>query len=356
MEFTQKLKTQAKRSKAGTMKTRLICIMALLLFASLLFAGADPFTAKNGSTKHEIVDSLLAVNNLSGAIYYRQNYIEITVDHVSGEAYIGDFYSWISMTTHFASIVYLSFELPSIPEGYKIKSANLMMYLGGMKGNSTSGVYPIFNYGDAVVNPEGILEHIDYGSVFNSNDVIPDSVYASYTFFTYETLMPPTWVTYDVTECLLMDYAANRSLTQYRIYLDGFSDWDNREDYIATNTSSYSFFQYSPKIVYTLSDGVSNSDPSIPQAQFAISSYPNPFSDKSTITIKIAESGQCKLNIYNIKGQRIRTHNIYAKTAGDHAFQWDAKDDKGNQLSGGIYFVVLEKGKYKASSKILYLR
>ena len=337
------------------MKTRLICIMAMLLFAGLLFAGADPFTTKTDSAKHEIVDSLWAVDRLSGSIYYQNNYITVDANWQEGETYIGDYYSWCWMV-RFASIGYLSFELPSIPEGYKIQSANLMMYFGAMKGNSASGVYPIFNYGDAVVYPEGILEHIDYGSVFNSNDVIPNSVYASFTLFTHETLVVPSWVTYDVTECLLMDYAANRSLTQYRIYLDGFSDWDNRDDFIVTSTGSYSFFQYSPRIVYTLSDGVSNSDHSIPQAQFAISSHPNPFSDKSTITVKLPEPGQCKLSIYNIKGQRIRTHNISAKTAGDHIFLWDGKDDKGKQLSGGIYFVVLEKGKYKASRKILYLR
>jgi len=44
--------------------------MAMLLFAGLLFAGADPFSTKNGSTKHEIVDSLWAVDRLSGSIYY----------------------------------------------------------------------------------------------------------------------------------------------------------------------------------------------------------------------------------------------------------------------------------------------
>ena len=145
-------------------------------------------------------------------------------------------------------------------------------------------------------------------------------------------------------------------LTQYRIYLDGFSDWDNREDYVVYESYSHPLLPQSPKIVYTLTDGESNSDPSIPQAQFAISSHPNPFSDKSTITVKLPEPGQCKLTIYNIRGQRIRTHNISAKTAGDLSFVWDAKDDKGKQLSGGIYFVVLEKGNYKASSKILYLR
>jgi len=335
------------------MKTRLICIMALLVLASLLFAGADPFNAKIGSTKHEIVDSLLAVVELSGAIYYQQDYI--TVDAIYDiHTLIGDGYHW-GLAAYVARIGYLSFELPIIPDGYKILTAALWIYIESYAGENL-GIYPIFNFENATLYPDGVLEHVDYGSVFNSNDVIPDSVYASYTFFTRETLIPPTWVTYDVTECLLLDFAANRSLTQYRIYLDGFSDWDDRDDFIAYASYSHPQVRISPKIIYTLSDGVSNSDHLIPQAQFAISSHPNPFSDKSTITVKLPEPGQCKLTIYNIKGQRIRTHDISAKTAGDLSFVWDAKDDKGKQLSGGIYFVVLEKGNYKASSKILYLR
>ncbi|MDD3535086.1 MAG: hypothetical protein PHC50_02945, partial [Candidatus Cloacimonetes bacterium] len=128
------------------MKTRLICIMALLIFASLLFAVADSFTAKNGSTKHEIVDSLLAVDRLTGSIYYQNNYTTVDANWQESETYIGDVYNWGWMV-YFASIGYLSFELPSIPEGYKIKSANIMIYIGDMRGNSGSGIYPVFNYG-----------------------------------------------------------------------------------------------------------------------------------------------------------------------------------------------------------------
>ncbi|HPI26742.1 MAG TPA: FlgD immunoglobulin-like domain containing protein, partial [Candidatus Cloacimonadota bacterium] len=318
-------------------------------------AGADPFTAKLGNSKHEIVDSLLAVDELSGSIYYQQNYITVDANWQEGETYIGDYYSWAWMT-RFASIGYLSFELPQIPDGYHLQSAHLMMYIGAMKGNSTSGVYPIFDYGNTSIYPEGILEHIDYGEAFNSIDVIPSTVYSTYTFFDLESLSPPCWVSYDVTDCLLLDSAENRSLTQYRIYLNGFSDWDNREDYIATSTGSSTYYQNSAKISYALSDGVSNIDPSIPQPQLTISCYPNPFSDKSSIKVKAHEPGLYKLNIYNIKGQLIRSYGNSSKPSGDHIFHWDGRDDTGRQVSGGIYFAVVEAGRHKASSKILYVR
>lgn len=355
MESTQQLKTKVKVSKAGTMKTRLISFMALLLFVSLLFAGADPFTAKNGSSKHEIADSLLAVYELSGSIYYQQNYLTVDANWQESGTYIGDYYDWGWMV-RFASIGYLSFELPIIPVGYELQSASLMMYIFAIMGNSVWDVYPTFDYGNTSVFPEGVLEHIDYGDTFNSIDVIPSSIYARYTFFDHETLLPPCWVSYDVTDCLLMDIGANRSLSQYRIYLDGFSDWDNREDFISTTTYSSLTYMYSSKIVYTLSDGTSVTDPTLPQPQLAMSCYPNPFSDRSTISIKSSEPGFSKLNIYNIKGQLIRSYGNSSKSSGDHTFQWDGRDNSGNQVSGGIYFIKVQSGQRTANSKILYMR
>jgi hypothetical protein len=330
-----------------------ICVF--ILFTVILYGESLPFSDTMGVSKNEIVDSLLAVDELSGSIYYQNNYITVDANWQEGETYIGDYYSWAWMV-RFASIGYLTFELPMIPDGYYLQSAHLMMYIGAMGGNSISGVYPIFNIGDNSVYPEGILEHIDYGDTFNSYDVIPSNVYGTHTFFTHETLSTPSWVSHDVRDCLLMDFSNNRSCTQYRSYLNGFSDWDNRDDYIATNTSSYAFFQYSPKIVYTLSDGTSVDDPTIPQSKLIVSCYPNPFSETNSILIKASEPGSCKLSIYNLRGQLIRSQSSYIKAAGDHTFQWDGRDETGRQISGGIYIAVVEAGRYKASSKVLYLR
>jgi len=336
------------------MNIRLISIIAILLLCSLLLAVNGPMSYTFGDAKHEIRDSLLAVDNLSGSIYYQQNYTTVDANWMAGETYLGDYYD-MGWMVHFASIGYLSFEIPDIPEGYKLQTAQLMMYTGAMRGNSESGVYPMFNIG-SIIRPEGVLEHIDYGNTFSSNDVIPSTVYGIYTFFTYETLQLPCWVSYDVSECLLMDIASNRNLSQYRVYLQGFSDWDSWDDYIATSTASGTVYPYSAKIVYTIGDGVSNIDPSIPQPQLAVASYPNPFSYISSITVKTPEPGLFKLNIYNLKGQLIRSYTNSSKSSGDHTFHWDGRDDTGRQVSGGIYFAVVEAGRHKASSKILYVK
>ena len=335
------------------MKKSLISIFLTLLFLSHLHA--DPFTGRIGRTKHEIVDSLLAVDQLSGSIYYQQNYSTVDANWQEGNTYIGDCYDWGWMV-RFASIGYLSFELPIIPVGYKLQSAGLMMYISGVKGNSLNHVYPVFDYGISSVFPEGVLEHIDFGGTFNSIDVIPSTIYATYTLFDHETLMAPCWVSYDVTDCLVLDISANRILSQYRIYLNGFSDWDNLDDYFATTTDSSPYNPYAPKIVYTLSDGVANIDPSIPRPQTIINAYPNPFAEQSTITVKLANPGFCNLKIYNNKGQLVRNQIGENGTAGDHTFLWDGKDDLGKQVGSGIYIVSVNSGTQKGFAKIVYMR
>ena len=333
----------------------MLCLFGICFTSAALSAGADPFTTKIGNSKHEIVDSLLAVDELSGSIYYQQNYLTVDANWQEVDSVIGDIYNWAWMV-HFASLGYLSFQVPIIPNGYKLQSATLWIFCYGMLGNNALGDYPIFNYGNTSVFPEGVLEHIDYGDTFNSIDVIPSSIYGTYTILNHETLISPGWVSYDVTDCMLMDIAESRSLTQYRIYLDGFSDWDNWDDYISIASGSSPMSCVAPKIKFTLIDGTSNNDPSILQHQMAISCYPNPFSDKSTISVKASEPGIHGLNIYNIKGQLIRSYGNSSKSSGDHTFQWDGRDNSGNQVSGGIYFIKVQSGQRTASSKILYMR
>ncbi|MCK4696511.1 MAG: T9SS type A sorting domain-containing protein, partial [Candidatus Cloacimonetes bacterium] len=52
--------------------------------------------------------------------------------------------------------------------------------------------------------------------------------------------------------------------------------------------------------------------------------------------------GEMKLEIYNVKGQKIRTLKTGFQTAGEHSIVWKGRDDNGNAVSSGIYFYRLE--------------
>ena len=67
---------------------------------------------------------------------------------------------------------------------------------------------------------------------------------------------------------------------------------------------------------------------------FISNSYPNPFSEKTTIVFELP--GNCKtslLNICNMHGKTIRQYNI----TGKKSQQWDGRDSNGNLVPNGVY-------------------
>ena len=85
--------------------------------------------------------------------------------------------------------------------------------------------------------------------------------------------------------------------------------------------------------------------------------YPNPFNPITTINYSLKENSRVSLNIYNIKGQKIKTltHNEFIK--GDHSIIWNGDDNFGISVSSGIYYYKLNvNGKTKAIKKCLLLK
>ncbi len=51
---------------------------------------------------------------------------------------------------------------------------------------------------------------------------------------------------------------------------------------------------------------------------------------------------QIKLDIYDIRGHRIRSVFKEEVQAGVHTVQWDGRDNSGRSLASGIYFAQLQ--------------
>jgi len=78
----------------------------------------------------------------------------------------------------------------------------------------------------------------------------------------------------------------------------------------------------------------------IPCAEIA--NYPNPFNPETKIVFNLIESGNAKLEIYNIKGQKIKTLIKDQLSTGQHSVVWDGRDDNGKAVSSGVYFYKLQ--------------
>ncbi|MBI2506099.1 MAG: T9SS type A sorting domain-containing protein [Candidatus Latescibacteria bacterium] len=84
--------------------------------------------------------------------------------------------------------------------------------------------------------------------------------------------------------------------------------------------------------------------------------YPNPFNPETEIHYSVPEPVDVQLDIYNALGQRVRTLVSAAHAPGEYAVNWDATDNKGQKLSAGIYFYVMQAGTFVERRKMLLLQ
>jgi hypothetical protein len=82
--------------------------------------------------------------------------------------------------------------------------------------------------------------------------------------------------------------------------------------------------------------------------------YPNPFNPNTTISFRVAEeNAMVSMNIYNLKGQKVRKLIRAEYPRGEHSLIWNGTDDSGRALSSGIYMIELNAGKYRKIVKAL---
>ena len=76
-----------------------------------------------------------------------------------------------------------------------------------------------------------------------------------------------------------------------------------------------------------------------PPATKLIGAHPNPFNPSTRVDFSLAEPGHAILRIYDLAGRRARTLHDGRLDAGTHELEWHGRDDTGNTLASGIYFL-----------------
>ncbi len=79
-----------------------------------------------------------------------------------------------------------------------------------------------------------------------------------------------------------------------------------------------------------------------PKSHELLMIYPNPFNSITTISFQLAhQETEIDLEIFNLRGERVRTFNLNSLSPGVHQVQWDGSDDNGRPVESGIYFARL---------------
>jgi len=84
--------------------------------------------------------------------------------------------------------------------------------------------------------------------------------------------------------------------------------------------------------------------------------YPNPFNPNTTISFALANDGLVTLDIYNIKGQKVKTLLDEVKSAGSHTVVWNGKDDSAKNVASGIYFYRMTTNGYDSVQKMMMVK
>lgn len=83
---------------------------------------------------------------------------------------------------------------------------------------------------------------------------------------------------------------------------------------------------------------------------------PNPMSNNAKISFAVPSKGATYLEVFNSKGQKIRTLVNDSKDSGSYSQYWDGKDEAGTSLAGGIYFIRLTQNGKTWQKKVTILK
>lgn len=83
--------------------------------------------------------------------------------------------------------------------------------------------------------------------------------------------------------------------------------------------------------------------------------FPNPFSAVTTLRFELPKAAPVRLEIFNLRGQKVRSFNQTSLTAGSHELLWDGCDHNLQSVAPGIYLWQLRAGDKSLQGKMLKL-
>lgn len=163
--------------------------------------------------------------------------------------------------------------------------------------------------------------------------------------------------------------------TKYSLVRDG--EWgqasipidDLRGDYIDLRMLSYEFVilevngtscEFALDDIYWEGGGtvdVIYENKDITTEQFILyNNYPNPFNPSTKISYSIVNKEYVNIDIFDVSGNKvIELFNDY-KSAGTYSIDWNGKNEKGIQVSAGVYLYSIEAGSFRQTKKMILLK
>ena len=84
--------------------------------------------------------------------------------------------------------------------------------------------------------------------------------------------------------------------------------------------------------------------------------FPNPARGRATLTLALPEATGAPLEVYDLRGARVRVVADGQWTPGRHLVEWRGDDDRGRAVGTGVYFVVFRAGTVTERRKLVLIR
>ena len=84
--------------------------------------------------------------------------------------------------------------------------------------------------------------------------------------------------------------------------------------------------------------------------------YPNPFNPETMISFSVKAESKVKIDIFNIKGQKVKSLINEVYPMGNHKVLWNGKDNNDRAVSSGVYFTRMTTGKFQTTKKMLLMK
>ena len=103
----------------------------------------------------------------------------------------------------------------------------------------------------------------------------------------------------------------------------------------------------------TLNDMEGESLPLVTQLK---NNFPNPFNPETTISFSLKTAGHVRLEIFNVRGQKVKVLVNDFKEIGSHSVVWNGTDDIGQSVGSGMYFYLMSTDGYSGVKRMILLK
>ncbi len=96
--------------------------------------------------------------------------------------------------------------------------------------------------------------------------------------------------------------------------------------------------------------------PPLPRSALLVNGYPNPFNGYINFRVQVPTRDNYRMNIYSITGSLVKSIFQGPLNSGTYRFQWDGRDNFGNQVASGLYLFTVKSSRDIEKFKVIYVK